>query len=120
VKTSGNNDTSKSISWKVLETALSHLNGTLAINSQTSAIPATLKTLLDVIMRGQTIKRDSAESQACLTVAKLLVFNTISRFRDNQAMLLIPFITLTMSKTESARCPYMQHLRSMVQPERNL
>ena len=34
-------------------------------------------------MRGPTIKRDSAESQACLTVAQLLVFNTISRFRDN-------------------------------------
>ena len=34
-------------------------------------------------MRGPTIKRDSAESKACLTVAQLLVFNTISRFRDN-------------------------------------
>ena len=57
-------------------------NGTFATNSQTSAVPATLKTLLDVIMRGPTVKRDSAESQACLTVAQLLVFNTISRFRD--------------------------------------
>ena len=35
-----------------------------------------------MIMRGPTIKRDSAESQACLTVSQLLVFNTISRFRD--------------------------------------
>ena len=57
-------------------------NGTFATNSQTSAVPATLKTLLDVIMRAPTIQRDSAESQACLTVAQLLVFNTISRFRD--------------------------------------
>lgn len=35
-----------------------------------------------MIMRGPTIKRDSAESQVCLTVSQLLVFNTISRFRD--------------------------------------
>ena len=58
-------------------------NGTFASDSQTSAIPASLKTLVDMMMRGPTIKRDSAESQACLTVAQLLVFNTISRFRDN-------------------------------------
>ena len=58
-------------------------NGTFASHSQTSAIPASLKTLLDMIMRGPMIKRDSAESQACLTVAQLLVFNTIFRFRDN-------------------------------------
>lgn len=57
-------------------------NGTFATDSQTSAVPASLKTLLDMIMRGPTIKRDLAESQACLTVSQLLVFNTISRFRD--------------------------------------
>ena len=53
-------------------------NGTFATDSQTSAVPVSLKTLLDMIMRGPTIKRDSAESQACLTVSQLLVFNTIS------------------------------------------
>ena len=58
-------------------------NGTFASDSQTSAIPASLKTLVDMIMRGATIKRDSAESQACLMVAQLLVSNTISRFQDN-------------------------------------
>ena len=57
-------------------------NGMFANNSQTSAVPVSLKTLLDIIMRGPTIKRDSAESQACLTVFQLLVFNTISRFQD--------------------------------------
>ena len=57
-------------------------NRTFATESQTSTVPASLKTLLDMIMRGPTIKRDSAESQACLTVSQLLVFNTISRFRD--------------------------------------
>ena len=60
----------------------STFNGTFATDSQTSAVPVSLKTLLDMIMRGPTIKRDSAESQACLTVSQLLVFNTISRFRD--------------------------------------
>ena len=58
-------------------------NGTFASDSQTSAIPASLKTSVDMIMRGPTIKRDSGESQACFTVAQLLVFNTISRFRDH-------------------------------------
>ena len=36
----------------------------------------------NMIMRGPTIKRASAESQACLTVSQLLVFNTISQFPD--------------------------------------
>ena len=88
-------------------------NGMFATDSQISAVPTSLKTLLDMIMRGPTIKRDSAESQACLTVSQLLIFNTISRFETNQAMLLIPFTTLTMSKTESAHCRYMQHLKFM-------
>ena len=35
-----------------------------------------------MIMGGPTIKGDSGENQACLTVSQLLVFNTISRFRD--------------------------------------
>ena len=55
-------------------------NGTFVTESQTDAVPALLKTLLDMIMRGPTTKRDSVESQACLTVAQLMVFNTISRF----------------------------------------
>ena len=58
-------------------------NVTFASDSETSAIIASLKTLVDMIMRGPTVKRDSTESQACLTVAQLLVFTTISRFRDN-------------------------------------
>ena len=57
-------------------------NGTFAPNCQTDSVPASLTTLLDMIMRGPAMKKDSAESQACLTVAQLLVFNSISRFRD--------------------------------------
>ena len=57
-------------------------NGTFAADCQTDSVPGSLTTLLDMIMRGPTIKRDSAESQVCLTVAQLLVFNSIARFRD--------------------------------------
>ena len=52
-------------------------NGTFAPNCQTDSVPASLTTLLDMIMRGPAMKKDSAESQACLTVAQLLVFNSI-------------------------------------------
>lgn len=57
-------------------------NGTFAPNCQTDSVPASLTTLLNMIMRGPAMKKYSAESQACLTVAQLLVFNSISRFRD--------------------------------------
>ena len=62
--------------------AKNSFNGTFAADCQTDSVPGSLTTLLDMIMRGPTIKRDSAESQACLTVAQLLVFNSIARFRD--------------------------------------
>ena len=36
-------------------------------------------------------------------------------FETTQAMLMMPFTTLTMSETESAHCPYMQLLRFKAQ-----
>ena len=35
-----------------------------------------------MILRGPTTKKDPTENQACLTIAQLLVFNSISRIRD--------------------------------------
>ena len=95
-------------------------NGTFASDSQTSAIPASLKTLVDMMMRGPTIKRDSAESQACLPCLSCWFLTPYLDFETTQAMLMMPFTTLTMSETESAHCPYMQLLRFMAQPEKNL
>ena len=94
-------------------------NGTFASNSQTSTIQASLTTMLVMIMRGLTIKRDSAESQACQLLSCWFL-TPYHDFEKNQAMLLMPFTTLIMSETESAHCPYTQHLRSMAQPEKNL
>ena len=38
-----------------------------------------------MILRGPTMKRDFADSQACLTLSQLIVFNTISRSRDKSS-----------------------------------
>ncbi len=57
-------------------------NGTFLDDCQANSVPASLVTLLNMIMRGPTTKRDTTESQACLTVAQLIVYNSISRFRN--------------------------------------
>ena len=57
------------------------LNGTFAQECQKNAVPASLKTLIGMIIKGPTTKIDPADSQACLTVAQLIVFNSISRVR---------------------------------------
>ena len=56
-------------------------NGTFAQECQKNAVPASLKTLIGMIIKGPTTKIDPADSQACLTVAQLIVFNSISRVR---------------------------------------
>ena len=53
-----------------------------------------------MIMRGPTIKTDPAESQACFTISQLLLFNSVSRFRNNSSC--------TTQRTHHARkreCP---------------
>ena len=57
-------------------------DGTFAANSQKTSVPPSLTTLLDMILRGPITKKDPTENQACLTIAQLLVFNSISRIRD--------------------------------------
>ena len=57
-------------------------NGTFAEECQMDSVPASLRLLVDMILRGATINREPAErdpNQACLTIAQLIVFNSISR-----------------------------------------
>ena len=57
-------------------------NGTFAEECQMGSVPASLRVLVDMILRGATINREPAErdpNQACLTIAQLIVFNSISR-----------------------------------------
>lgn len=71
-------------------------NGTFTAGSQTNLVPASLTTLLDMITRDPTIKRDPLKNQACLSVAQLLVFTAKVDFETNQTMHLVPLTTLTM------------------------
>ena len=57
-------------------------NGTFEPECQRNAIPASLKTLISMIIKGPTTKIDPADSQVCLTVSQLVVFNSVSRVRD--------------------------------------
>ena len=57
-------------------------NGTFEPECQRNPIPASLKTLISMIIKGPTTKIDPADSQACLTVSQLVVFNSVSRVRD--------------------------------------
>ena len=57
-------------------------NGTFAEECQMDSVPASLRVLVDMILRGATTNREPAErdpNQACLTIAQLIVFNSISR-----------------------------------------
>ncbi|KAL9972875.1 hypothetical protein ACROYT_G019259 [Oculina patagonica] len=64
-------------------------NGAFQPNCQKNAIPVSLKILIDTILKGSSIvnKETAAESadivpnQASLTIAQLLMFNSISRIR---------------------------------------
>lgn len=57
--------------------------GVFVPGCQKDAVPASLQTLISMIIRGPTTdKIDPADSQACLTVSQLIVFNSISRVRD--------------------------------------
>ena len=57
-------------------------NGTFTGKCQTDSVPASLKVLMDMILRGATVNKEPAErdpNQACLTISQLIVFNSISR-----------------------------------------
>lgn len=57
-------------------------DGTFLPESQENALPVPLLTLVGMIIKGPTTKAEPSESQACLSIAQLIVFNSISRRRD--------------------------------------
>ena len=59
-------------------------DGTFAPECQNDTIPPSLKTLIGMIIKGPTTKIDALPvgSQACLTIAQLIIFNSIMRSRN--------------------------------------
>ena len=55
--------------------------GTFVSECQKNVVPVSLLTLVGMIIKGPTTKIDPSDSQACLTIAQLIVFNSISRPR---------------------------------------
>ena len=59
--------------------------GTFPPNCQNDAVPSTLQTLFNMIIKGPTVNQQptgSDSNQACMSVAHLLMFNSISRDRN--------------------------------------
>ena len=56
-------------------------NGSFPPDCQTNSVPASLLTLLGMIVKGPTTNVDPYESQACLSIAQLIVYNSIQRAR---------------------------------------
>ena len=56
-------------------------DGTFHPGCQKHSIPASLLSLVGMLCRGSTMKVDPSENQACLSVAQLIVFNSIARPR---------------------------------------
>ena len=53
-----------------------HFNGSFPSNCQQESLPTTLKSLITMLLEGaDMMEQDSAESQACLTVSQMLLFN---------------------------------------------
>ena len=57
-------------------------NGNFLSECQKNAVPDSLLTLVGIIVKGPTTKIDPFDSQACLSIAQLIVFNSILRPRD--------------------------------------
>ncbi|KXJ17320.1 hypothetical protein AC249_AIPGENE16297 [Exaiptasia diaphana] len=70
-------------------------NGTFSENCQSDSIPASLKTLLHMIMKGPT--SENSDSQSCVSIAQLIIFNSIGRARDRE--------TNSIRHTRFRECP---------------
>ena len=64
------------------ESKKNSFNGNFLSECQKNAVPVSLLTLAGIIIKGPTTKIDPSDSQACLSIAQLIVFNGISRSRD--------------------------------------
>lgn len=74
-------------------------NGTFAPECQKNAVPVSLLTLVGMMIKGPTTKIDPSDNQACLSIAQLIVFNSISRPRDR------PEATGSTHHLKSRECP---------------
>lgn len=59
-------------------------NGTFPSDCQENSIPASLKTLVNIVLRGPNVigrQVERSSDQACLTISQLIVFNSVTRDR---------------------------------------
>ena len=74
-------------------------NGNFLPECKKNAVSVSLLTLVGMIIKGPTTKTDPSDSQACLSIAQLIVFNSISRPRDR------PEATGSTHHIRSRECP---------------
>ena len=74
-------------------------NGTFQEECQKNSIPASLLTLIGMLIKGPSTKSDPSDSQACISIAQLVVFNSVSRFRNR------PDATGSTHHIRSRECP---------------
>ena len=78
------------------------VNGSFDPECQKDAIPASLRTLRRMMIKGPTTKVYQADSRACLTVTQLVVFNSISRGRNRPESRECPLPIYTALKMHGA------------------
>jgi hypothetical protein len=74
-------------------------NGTFQEECQKHSIPASLLTLIGMLIKGPSTKSDPSDSQSCISIAQLVVFNSVSRSRNR------PDATGSMHHIRSRECP---------------
>lgn len=74
-------------------------NGTFPAECQKHSIPASLLTLIGMLIKGPSTKSDPSDSQACISITQLVVFNSISRSRNR------PDATGSTHHIRSRECP---------------
>ena len=57
-------------------------NGTFSSECQKESIPRSLLSLIGMLVKGPSTKIDPSDNQACLSIAQLVVFNSVSRARQ--------------------------------------
>ena len=56
-------------------------NGTFSSECQKESIPTSLLSLVGMLVKGPSTKIDPSDNQACVSIAQLVVFNSVSRAR---------------------------------------
>ncbi|CAB3979532.1 Hypothetical predicted protein [Paramuricea clavata] len=53
---------------------------------QKQSIPASLLTLIGMLIKGPSTKSDPSDSQSCISIAQLVVFNSVSRYEREEVV----------------------------------